>query len=184
MTKRISDFDVLFTDEHIARIRKRMNAKLHPNWELNSRNDVESFFHEHARKQIITKGKCTIKVPWQQHTFRDHESFVFVANEDCYVQDRASPGSSPVKSWDGRIKAEAAGSAYDNKTIHKLKTFNPRKKGTHGHRSWELITDGMLFTDYIKAGGRMNDLRWDIERKHIELREQSLNPNQEESNYA
>lgn len=55
--------------------------------------------------------------------------------------------------------------------IHHLTSENPRRPGTHGHRSWEIAEQNPAIEDYIKAGGRMNDLRWDIERGWAEIRD-------------
>lgn len=56
------------------------------------------------------------------------------------------------------------------KKIYKLVDGNPRREGTHGFTSFALIKDGMPYDDYIKAGGRNNDLGWDIDHKYVELR--------------
>lgn len=49
---------------------------------------------------------------------------------------------------------------------------NPRRVGTHGHKSMQIIIDnpGILTEDYLSKGGRLNDLRWDIERGRVELK--------------
>lgn len=59
---------------------------------------------------------------------------------------------------------------YVGHTIHRLKEENPRRVGTIGHHSWSLIEDGMLYEDYIKAGGRSQDLAWDIGKGHVEMK--------------
>lgn len=61
--------------------------------------------------------------------------------------------------------------AVEGKTIHKLATKNPRREGTHGHASWEALKSGMTYAQYIEAGGRNRDLRWDILFGHAELRD-------------
>lgn len=48
------------------------------------------------------------------------------------------------------------------------KAENPRRPETHGHTSYEIVKkagkDGISYEDYIKKGGRPNDLAWDLER--------------------
>jgi hypothetical protein len=56
-----------------------------------------------------------------------------------------------------------------NKIIKKLTEVNPRREGTKGFKSWELLKEGMTITDFILAGGRMADLLWDVKKKHLEL---------------
>lgn len=46
---------------------------------------------------------------------------------------------------------------------------SPRKPGTWGDKSWKKIKNGMTYEQYLKAGGRRNDLQWDVERGHIRI---------------
>lgn len=61
-------------------------------------------------------------------------------------------------------------SSKNGMKIHKLVDANPRREGTHGYKSFALIKNGMTYEEYIKAGGRPNDLAWDIDHKYVELR--------------
>lgn len=79
-------------------------------------------------------------------------------------------GKSPAA-----VKKEAkakGGSQFSGKAIHLLVKDNPRKAGTHGHRSFEIVQKqpGITYEAYIAAGGRNNDLRWDIEHKFAEVK--------------
>jgi len=56
-----------------------------------------------------------------------------------------------------------------NKKIKLLVEINPRRPGTGGHKSFELIKNGMKVSEFIEAGGRRVDLIWDLERKHVKL---------------
>ena len=55
-------------------------------------------------------------------------------------------------------------------TIYKKVDANPRREGAIGWHSWNLIKKGMTVAEYIDAGGRMKDLRWDIAKGYIEVR--------------
>lgn len=46
---------------------------------------------------------------------------------------------------------------------------NPRREGTHGYASWEVLTTGMTFSEYLAAGGRRTDLVWDVARGNTKL---------------
>lgn len=60
---------------------------------------------------------------------------------------------------------------YDkSKKIFRLLTINPRRAGTSGHKSWELIEDGMTISAFLEKGGRMCDLLWEIGKNRIELK--------------
>lgn len=61
-------------------------------------------------------------------------------------------------------------STLAGKTIVKLSAENPRREGTNGWKSWNLISEGMTYEQFIAAGGRRVDLAWDIKAGHIELR--------------
>lgn len=46
---------------------------------------------------------------------------------------------------------------------------NPRRDGTNGHRSMQIIIDnpGILAEDYFAQGGRTNDLQWDVAHGNV-----------------
>ncbi len=46
---------------------------------------------------------------------------------------------------------------------------NPRREGTHGHHSFEVVKNGMTYEEYIACGGRNRDLAWDVEHGYIRL---------------
>ena len=61
---------------------------------------------------------------------------------------------------------------FAGKMIRLLVDENPRKEGTHGHNSFNVIAKhgaDMPYEFYIKSGGRLNDLKWDIDRKWAEI---------------
>lgn len=61
-------------------------------------------------------------------------------------------------------------SQHTGQKIYKLVDKNPRRVGTHGYKSFELIKDGMTYEAYRLAGGRTNDLAWDIDHGYVEMR--------------
>lgn len=48
---------------------------------------------------------------------------------------------------------------------------NPRKQGTHGYRSFQVLLEGgeMTIAEYLRRGGRRNDLAWDVQHGWAEL---------------
>lgn len=46
---------------------------------------------------------------------------------------------------------------------------NPRRVGSHGYNSMQVIINapGITTEDFVKAGGRLNDLRWDIDKDNV-----------------
>jgi membrane protein involved in colicin uptake len=65
-------------------------------------------------------------------------------------------------------------SPHAGKHLYPLKSENTRKPGTFGFNSMKVIFDnpGIVYEDYIKAGGRSNDLTWDIEHGNAEVRDE------------
>lgn len=46
---------------------------------------------------------------------------------------------------------------------------NPRQPKTHGWKSFNKITKGMSVAEFVKAGGRMVDLRWDLAKGNLKI---------------
>jgi len=62
--------------------------------------------------------------------------------------------------------------AFAGKWIKLLVSDNPRKEGSHGHNSFNVIVKhgaDMPYEEYIRQGGRLVDLNWDIDRKWAEV---------------
>ena len=66
------------------------------------------------------------------------------------------------------VKKESAKIPGGN--IRLLVKENPRRSGTKAHAHYALYKDGMKVEDFLKAGGTGGDLRWDLKRKHIEIK--------------
>ncbi len=71
----------------------------------------------------------------------------------------------PVELWRGRVSAHAG------KRIVIEVRENPRREGTHGHRSFQPLLDALpeQFTceQYCEAGGRPKDLKWDLSKGYV-----------------
>ena len=62
-------------------------------------------------------------------------------------------------------------SKYAGSSILALVDKNPRRLGSHGYKSMQIILDApdktILYEDFIAAGGRGEDLRYDLEKEHV-----------------
>lgn len=62
-------------------------------------------------------------------------------------------------------------SQYSGMILKTDVTANPRREGTHGHKSFGIILaagkNGITYEDYISKGGRLNDLNWDINKDYV-----------------
>lgn len=63
----------------------------------------------------------------------------------------------------------ASRSTFSGKHIKKLVKDNPRREGTHGFKSFALITAGMTYEAYLAAGGRRQDLAWDVRHQFVRV---------------
>jgi hypothetical protein len=92
----------------------------------------------------------------------------------------ASKGGTATTATGGakgtaKPKAEGEGrgrkSQYSGMTLRATVEANPRREGSHGFKSLGLILaagkNGISYEDYIKKGGRLNDLVWDINKDHV-----------------
>lgn len=68
-----------------------------------------------------------------------------------------------------RKTPKASTSKFSSKKITKLVKDNPRRKGTWGWKSFNLIKSGMTYEQYLAAGGRRNDLAWDVRHKNVKV---------------
>jgi hypothetical protein len=68
-------------------------------------------------------------------------------------------------------KPQPAGrkSAFSGKKINKVAKENPRRKGSIGFKSFALIKNGMTYEQYLEAGGRRQDLAFDLTAGHVKL---------------
>ena len=80
------------------------------------------------------------------------------------AKKKAAASKAVVASKDGKRRTPLSG-----KKIMKLVKDNPRRAGTHGHASFALIKSGMSVDSYLNKGGRMQDLKWELERDRLKL---------------
>jgi hypothetical protein len=85
--------------------------------------------------------------------------------EDFSEAEETESGAEEPK----KRKARKSSSKFKGKIITTSCVENPRKKKTgYGYNSMKIVLEagdsGILYEDYLAAGGRRNDLAWDIER--------------------
>lgn len=72
-----------------------------------------------------------------------------------------------------KVGRPAGTGKFAGKTIYPKCRNNPRRVGSKGWHSYEIIlgrTDGVPYEEYVAKGGRARDLQWDIDRKWAEVR--------------
>lgn len=85
---------------------------------------------------------------------------------------KTAKGKTAAKGTKAAAKKTAtrSDSKLANVVIYKKTDKNPRREGSIGFKSFALIRNGMTYHQYIDAGGRNKDLRWDEEHGHVQLK--------------
>ena len=78
---------------------------------------------------------------------------------------QAEKKPAPGKKADGRGRP----ATFAGKQLTATVTENPRQPGSFGWHSMKIIIEapGIVYEDFLKAGGRNNDLRWDVARDRV-----------------
>lgn len=91
--------------------------------------------------------------------------------------DASQPVVAPVIDNDAATKRRGrkpGTGQFAGKTVFAKKGVNPRRVGTKGWHSYNILigkmTEGVPYADYIAAGGRAVDLDWDIKHKFAEVK--------------
>lgn len=62
-------------------------------------------------------------------------------------------------------------SEFDGKRFKKV-AETTRKQGSHGHKNWLILQDGMTYDEFKAAGGNRKYLAWEIAKGHVKVIEQ------------
>lgn len=106
-------------------------------------------------------------------TFGDGTQLTFTEEDVTKVAPGATKGvKMPRQQSSGPRATGLPGphSSLAGKRLYKKVEANPRRAGTHGFTSFALIKDGMTYEEYRLAGGRSNDLAWDIAHGFVEVK--------------
>lgn len=63
-------------------------------------------------------------------------------------------------------------SDFAGRTIVQVANDNPRRAGTQGHESFEILVKAggrMKYEAYLAEGGRTQDLKWDLAHGYVKL---------------
>lgn len=116
-----------------------------------------------------------------------HPSFGRFMTKEEYTKARAAENpSKEIDDWfenrPNELAAKEAAklnpvasekkSSYAGMTLTAKVKENPRKAGTIGRNSFQLILEnpGIVFEKFRELGGRVNDLKWDIEHDWVEAK--------------
>ena len=83
--------------------------------------------------------------------------------------DAKTPPNPAEKKGDGAGRGRK--SPYLGKRMYRKVKENPYRKDSIREKSWNLIKDGMLYEDFIKAGGDAGAVKFGVVKEHIEMKE-------------
>lgn len=129
--------------------------------------DLVKFYNEHSgSKPIVKFSDRTTAERRVAELIKAHNELSGPTSKETKTKKMTEAPIAPTteKSTRGRTSSLAG------KSIIKLSVENPRREGTNGWKSWNLITVGMTYEQYVAAGGRRVDLAWDLKAGHIELK--------------
>jgi hypothetical protein len=95
------------------------------------------------------------------HGTWDEKKKVWIIGAPAYVAPPKEAKARPAKGPAPEAR----------KIIHILSPSNPRKVNSKGWHSFNLMKEGMRVSDFLSAGGRIGDIRWDLNAGHIALEE-------------
>jgi hypothetical protein len=98
---------------------------------------------------------------------RENKGLIKKRKEPKEGEQKPATGKAPVEREAGSPRKKTS----DSQRIFRVEKKNPRKEGSHGWNSWNVIKDGMTVADYLAAGGRRSDLAWDIDHGWTELKD-------------
>lgn len=85
------------------------------------------------------------------------------------VPKEAKKAKGAPKAEAKRVAAFGVSRLSGQKLFRKTKK-NPRKEHSHGWYSFSKIKDGMTYEEYLAAGGRRQDLAWDLTHGFVEVK--------------
>lgn len=68
------------------------------------------------------------------------------------------------------VKAAPFVASVPASAVIKAVVANPKKAGSMAHARFARYKAGMTVGDFLKAGGRRDDIRWDLKRGFISLK--------------
>ena len=130
---------------------------------LDAPNDDLEAAMEDLRNAHATEIAESVVRGRERTTLRFHRQLESAIRQIERDQDR--PEVAQKKNGRGRK------SSFIGSRIVSTKTVNPRRPGSHGWRSMKIIIesgpDGISYEDFIAAGGRAVDLRWDVAHGNV-----------------
>jgi hypothetical protein len=84
-------------------------------------------------------------------------------------QSKESRPTKKEKVVKEKTEHKGRSSNFSGKKLRPLVDENPRREGTWGFKSMAIILSnpGITYEDFVAAGGRNNDLVWDIKHGHV-----------------
>lgn len=123
---------------------------------------IEQYLGTDAARQIYSRCNCNNPVTWFDALLKYGQplkkDFTFETKQRTIPQQEKMMTEIIKKPRLDKLKR-----------IKKLKQENPRRAGTAGWKSWEILKPGMDVAGFLEEGGRIVDLNWDLKKGNLEL---------------
>lgn len=123
-----------------------------------------------AAKRMIALAEAKAQlvpstIPVENNSLKENDE---MAKSAAKAQKSAVKVSRPKKE---SSTTRGRTSEFAGKSLTATMDENPRREGTWGHQSYAIILKkpGISYEAYIQAGGRRQDLAWDLLRKWVKL---------------
>jgi hypothetical protein len=132
-----------------------------------SKQELLSLYNVRARK--LEEEELRMFKTKQEGIERTHRMIM-----DCNaigVLSSKKPDIPPEPLPEPKKRESGRSASHKGKRIFSNVMENPRRNGTHGYKSMQIIIDnpGILFEKFIEEGGRSKDLSWDLKHDNVAL---------------
>lgn len=130
--------------------------------------------HFGGAEEIIDRELSPVSqaVSWGQKSPKKKDAVIPARKQDDFdkVEEAVSVESATEEEKTNGIRGRKSGLL--GKKLHPKVAANPRRQNTWGHRSMAIIlgSPGLTTEEFVKAGGRLKDLIWDLKYKHVEAK--------------
>jgi hypothetical protein len=130
--------------------------------------DLVKFYNENSGSKHILKFRDRATAEQRvAELIKAHNELAGPTSKESGIKKMTE---APTKPKTEKSNSRGRTSSFAGKTIVKIAAENPRREGTNGWKSWNLIKDGMTYEQFVAAGGRRVDLAWDLKAGHLELK--------------
>lgn len=146
-------------------------GKININISSSTTAELVKFYNDNSGSKAIVKFSDRATAERRvAELIKAHNELAGPTSKETKTKKMTEAPIAPSAPKTKKSNARGRTSSLAGKTLVKLSAENPRREGTNGWKSWNLISEGMTYEQFIAAGGRRVDLAWDLKAGHLELK--------------